>query len=81
MGKYLIELTLTELHMFNATDNMFDKDAVKQRIKAGIGLWLVGNLGKPQYPSWMQTRAVFGEIREWVQQQGIFPPENPTPPT
>ena len=79
MGGYLEGLGLTERQLFDATGNIFDKDAVKVRARCGVECWIQGRLERHSYPSWESIRTQYHAIKEWVKGQGIIPPETPYP--
>ena len=65
MGRYLADLGLSEKELFDATGNMFDKDALLVRIGCPVKKWVNGEpVPARDAPSPTQTGAGYEALRE-----------------
>ena len=80
MGRYLADLGLSEKELFDATGNMFDKDALIARIGCPIKRWIGGEeLPTRDAPSPCQVGAAYEALRMASAVIGATPRPAPVP--
>ena len=80
MGRYLADLGLSEKELFDATGNMFDKDALLVRIGCPVKKWVNGEpVPARDAPSPTQTGAGYEALRESSAGAGVGTRPAPVP--